>query len=278
MSDNLTRRSLCPEIRVVSKEEGIVEYVASDESLDSYREIIKASGWRFNRFAKNAPFVDSHDYWSIDKLLGSVTSYEIKDGKLIERVKWALDVPESQNPLPRLGFNLTLGGHLKAVSVGFMPTRWADQGSNDFATACADMKLTADVIAKTRRIYLEHEQIELSACIIGANPNALAKAFADGVVSEEQMVRLGFVGDVEMQFLQRGAAAWDQVDELTRGMIRSELGRIFRARNLSGNANPKANSPSKPGGGDEATRQAEAEQRRKFLADLDARAARISKV
>jgi hypothetical protein len=275
MSDPLTRRSLTPEIRVINKDEGLVDYVASDESLDSYREVIQAKGWRFSRFSRNAPFVDSHDYWSIDKLLGSVISFRVEGGQLIERVKWAIDVPESQNPLPRLGFSLTLGGHLKAVSVGFMPVRWADQGSDDFAKACGEMKLSPEVIAKTRRIYLEHEQIELSACIIGANPNALAKAFSDGVVTEEQMARLGFVSEVEMEFLQRGAAAWEQLDELHRGMVRTELGRIFRARNISGNGNPKANSPSTPGGGDAATRQAE-ERRRNFLADLDACTKRLA--
>ena len=36
-------------------------------------------------------------------------------------------------------------------------------------------------------IYREQEQIELSQCILGANPNALAKAYAAGCLSEEEI-------------------------------------------------------------------------------------------
>ena len=60
-----TIRTIHPEVRVIDASRGIVDYIASDESLDSYREAIKAAGWKFTRFAKNSPFVDSHDYSTI---------------------------------------------------------------------------------------------------------------------------------------------------------------------------------------------------------------------
>ena len=71
-------RTLCPKIRVLDAAKGLVEYVASNETIDSYREIIRADGWRFSRFAKNAPFVDSHDYSSVDKLLGKVVDFRVE--------------------------------------------------------------------------------------------------------------------------------------------------------------------------------------------------------
>jgi hypothetical protein len=37
---------------------------------------------------------------------------------------------------------------------------------------------------KPRAIYLEQEQIELSAVVIGANPNALMRAYQDGVIDD----------------------------------------------------------------------------------------------
>jgi len=53
------RRILHPETRIIDATKGIVDYVASDETIDSFKEIIRAAGWRFTNFAKNSPFVDS---------------------------------------------------------------------------------------------------------------------------------------------------------------------------------------------------------------------------
>src|SRR5580704_10871364 len=89
------RRTLHPEIRVVDAARGTVEYIASDETLDSYQEAISARGWQFNRFQKNAPFVDSHNYESIDCLLGKVIDQKIVKRQLVETVQWAIDVPEN---------------------------------------------------------------------------------------------------------------------------------------------------------------------------------------
>ena len=52
---------ICREIavkpRVMNEADGTVEFVASDETLDKrYREIIRVGGWKFDLFAKNAPF------------------------------------------------------------------------------------------------------------------------------------------------------------------------------------------------------------------------------
>src|SRR5882724_11029049 len=114
-SGNRLIRTIHPEVRVIDKAKGIVDYVASDETLDSYREIIRADGWRFTHFKKNAPFVDSHDYNTIGNLLGKVTDFKIEKKQLVERVQWAVD---SDSDLAKLGFSLTEGGYLKAVSVG----------------------------------------------------------------------------------------------------------------------------------------------------------------
>lgn len=179
------RRTIHPETRVLDEKKGIVEYIASDESVDSYREVIKASGWRFDHFKKNAPFVDSHDYGTIDKQLGKVISYEVKGKKLIETVQWAIDVPTAQ--LAIHGFAMTAAGYLKAVSVGFWPvkhvSRW-DSNPTAYNNEISKLDLAADDPNCPRCIYIEQQQIELSACIIGANPNALAKAYKAGVVDD----------------------------------------------------------------------------------------------
>jgi hypothetical protein len=187
------RRTIHPEIRVIDSKTGMVEYVASDESIDSYREVIRANGWRFNRFSKNAPFVDSHDYSTLEKLVGKVVDFSVKGKQLVETVQWAIDVAD--NKLAQLGWKMTEAGYLKAVSVGFMPTRYLTKWD------AQDARLRGDWLAQLqelgmqeenapRVIYLEQEQVELSACIIGANMNALAKSYKAGFMDDDLMEKI----------------------------------------------------------------------------------------
>jgi HK97 family phage major capsid protein len=176
-------RVLHPETRIVDSQKGIVDYVASDETIDSFREIIRADGWKFSNFEKNAPFVDSHDTSTIAKLCGKVIDFRVASGQLIERVQWAIGIG---NDLADLGFNLTKNGFLKAVSVGFFPIQYLTPNSGQAWTdALKDLKLPAD--AEVRCIYTQQEQVELSACILGANPNSLAKARSDGIISDNHL-------------------------------------------------------------------------------------------
>lgn len=191
------RATLAAEIRVLDDKQGIVEYIASDETIDSYREIIRVEGWKFDQFAKNSPFVDTHSYSSIEKLLGEVVDWRIdkRNRRLVETVKWAKDV--ESNKLARFGWDMiTAGFGPKAVSVGFYPeeyiTKWDANDVNgrpiwqqQLAALGLDEKET-----NVRCIYIRQQQIELSACILGANPNALqmtAKAYKAGVVTDAQL-------------------------------------------------------------------------------------------
>lgn len=186
---NPLRRALNVVPRVMSEQDGTVEFVASDETLDCHREIVRASGWKFTHFAKNAPFVDSHDYSSITKLLGQVTGWRVEKGQLIETVQYSLEA----NTLASWAFKMVRDGFLKAVSVGFVPLRLAskwDATPADFLSAINELKLDAQTAAKLTVIYLEQEQIELSQCVIGANPNALAKAYKAGCLTEADLDQL----------------------------------------------------------------------------------------
>lgn len=180
------RRTINAEVRIIDSSRGVVDYVASDETLDSYQEVIRADGWRFNNFKKNAPFVDSHDYRSLDRLLGKVLEFRVADRKLIERVQWAKDIPENQ--LAQLGWRMTEAGYLKAVSVGFWPTRWVSKYDSDRGPWLEQLEaIGTHEESGIRRIFIEQEQVELSAVIIGANPNALAKSYKDGLATDSDM-------------------------------------------------------------------------------------------
>ena len=210
MSNNVIRRTIHPQIRILDSAQGLVEYVASDETIDHYGEIIRAKGWKFTHFSKNAPFVDSHNYWCIERLLGQVVSFEVKRKRLIEVVKWAIDVTD--NKLAQIGWQMTQGSYLKAVSVGFIPTRWVSNGRDPqlFEAELDDIGLDAD--AKVRRIFQEQEQIELSACIIGANPNALAKAYKAGAIGDDALETLSREIEREQTRQQTAFPAFDAAD------------------------------------------------------------------
>jgi hypothetical protein len=188
MNKTLLRRVLHPEVKIVNAEQGLVDYIASDETLDYSNEIIRASGWRFTNFAKNAPFVDSHNYSTIGSQLGKVVSWTVEGGRLTERVQWAKDLPDT---LAAWGWKMLVGGFLKAVSVGFYPQRYATKWDSDLTAwrqQLAELGLHEE--SGVRVIYIEQEQIELSACILGCNPNALAKAFKAGCLSEQDLDNL----------------------------------------------------------------------------------------
>lgn len=191
------RAALAAEIRLIGEKDGLVEYIASDETIDSYREIIRVDGWKFDQFEKNSPFVDTHNYYSIDRLLGEVVDWRVdkRNRRLVETVKWAKDVKE--NELAQLGWAmLTAGFGPKAVSVGFYPeqyvSRWDAQDANKRPTWLQQLEALGldEQSTNVRCIYIKQQQIELSACILGANPNALqmtAKAFKAGVLNDAQL-------------------------------------------------------------------------------------------
>lgn len=192
MNTETIRKEIAVEAKVLDSGSGIVEYVASDESIDSYGEVIRANGWRFDRFKKNAPFVDSHSYYNIADLLGKVVDFKVDGKRLVETVQWAIDVPS--NSKARIGWEMTRAGYLRAVSVGFMPLRMVSKWDSDKAGWMAQLKeLGLHEEQGVRAVYIEQEQIELSAVIIPANPNALmqvAKAYKAGCITEADLVAL----------------------------------------------------------------------------------------
>lgn len=267
MTDQL-RRSLNVECRVLSEADGLVEYIASDATLDSYNEVVLPTGWKFTHFDKNAPFVDSHNYWSIESLLGKVESARIENAQLIERVRWAKDVAE--NKLAVLGWKMTLGGFLKAVSVGFRAVKSAwpnDTGWNGYVSQAG---LTPADAAKCRRIFVEQEQLELSACVLGANPAAVAKAWKEGCIREADLAAVGF-DDSDMQFLTIAGAAMErpELDEVNKLLIAREMRRITgKLKSPEQRTTTSSPSPGKPDGGETARRQAA--ERAEFLRELEA--------
>ena len=142
----------------------VLDFVASDETLDRYDEIISASGWQLANYRRNPVFQNAHQYGDVIFTLGKALITEVRDGRLYQRIQFATDV----NPMARIAYGLYRGKFLNAVSVGFIPVRW-ENGSADKGF---------------RRKYLEQELLEVSAVGIPANPNALALGLKSGAVQK----------------------------------------------------------------------------------------------
>lgn len=193
----------------VTKGEGngpVLDFIASDATLDRYDETIEAAGWKLENYRRNPVFQNSHKYGDVMFTLGRSLMTEVQNGKLYQRIEFAVDI----NPMAKIAYGLYRGKFLSAVSVGFIPIRW-ETGSQD---------------APYRRKYLEQELLELSAVAIPANPNALVMGVKSGAV-EEADVREAF--ELLKQFCSDKAASAINTGTLDAGSYGVQLLQSMRA-------------------------------------------------
>ena len=94
-----------------------MDFIASDNSIDRYNEVIEPEAWGdMANFKANPVIPDCHDYSSIAKILGRAKSVGVQNGQLCNRVAFCMD-----NPLGALGYKMAKGGFIKSQSVGFIP-------------------------------------------------------------------------------------------------------------------------------------------------------------
>jgi hypothetical protein len=155
-----------------------LDFVASTATLDRYREIIEPAGWRLDSYRSNPVFQNAHNYGDILFTLGKALTTEVRSVNgaqaLCQRIQFATEV----NPVARIAYGLYKGGFLNAVSVGFIPLRWEDGGTNS---------ASAQSGPAPRRRYLEQELLEVSAVAIPANPDALALGLKSGAVAKSDL-------------------------------------------------------------------------------------------
>src|SRR5437588_7628875 len=56
----------------------VLEFIASDETLDRYDEIIMASGWKLESYRRNPVFQNAHKYGDVIFTLGKALITEIR--------------------------------------------------------------------------------------------------------------------------------------------------------------------------------------------------------
>lgn len=97
-----------------------LEFVASDNTRDSYGTVLPVDKWDLDRFNKNGLITYQHQYYSgdPDSVIGRGEA-RVEGKKLIVRVTFE---PAELNPRAEKVFRKLLAGTLNGVSVSFSPT------------------------------------------------------------------------------------------------------------------------------------------------------------
>ena len=144
-------------IKDIDEEDRSFTAIASDDSMDRHGENISQDGWDLENFTKNPVVPWGHDYFSPP--VGKATEIGVQDGKLMFKPKFAT---ADEYPFADTIFKLYKGGYLRAFSVGFIPK-----------------EMDGDT-------FTRQELLEISAVTVPSNPNALALAYKEGVISDTE--------------------------------------------------------------------------------------------
>ena len=159
--------------RIVKREamlNGGMTFVASDNTVDSYGDIIEVSGWDTSVYESNPVVLFGHDATNI---VGRSSRVWRAGGKLMASIELAR---QGTSALVDTCRALVEQGILRAVSVGFSPTTPPEPIINKSGEM-------------TGFRYNGQRLLEISLVAIPANPSALAIAKSHGL-SNDQMRRL----------------------------------------------------------------------------------------
>ena len=160
-----------PEIRKVDDEARTVEFVASDNSVDSYGTVLPVDKWDLTRYQNNGIVGYMHDVYGDswtksadpDDVIGKGVAF-IEDEKLIVRIAFE---PKELNEKADKIFRKLQFGSLHAVSVGFRATAKGHKGDEERGE---DPNVY---------YYGGQELLEVSVVNIPSNANALKRALEE---------------------------------------------------------------------------------------------------
>jgi phage head maturation protease len=158
-----------------------VRFIASDESVDRYGDIIRVAGWDVAAFKANPVLLFGHKSSALP--VGKVSDI-IVDTKARQLIADAEFMPEGMSEFADEVWRAVDGGFLNASSVGFLPTVspnpiWKnDDPEGGILTGFE---------------FVGQELLELSVVPVPANPQALAVAKALSISAATQ--RLIFESD-----------------------------------------------------------------------------------
>ena len=160
-----------PEIRKVDEETRTVEFVASDNSVDSYGTVLPVDKWDLTRYQNNGIVGYMHDVYGDswtksadpDDVIGKGVAF-VDDEKLVVRITFE---PKELNEKADKIFRKLQFGSLHAVSVGFRATAKGHKGDEERGE---DPNVY---------YYGGQELLEVSVVNIPSNANALKRSIEE---------------------------------------------------------------------------------------------------
>ena len=178
--------ALVPELRSVDEKARTIEFVASTEAPDRYKDVLRVSGWQTKNYMKNPVVLWAHqsDQPPIGKTLSIRT--EAAPAALVQVVEFAT---KETSAFADQVFQLYRQKFLNAVSVGFRPLEPPEMIMDETGSWTGGFEFTS------------MELLELSAVPIPANPQAIARAIDGGLITVADVGRV-FV-DANLDFEAR---------------------------------------------------------------------------
>ncbi len=222
-------------LRAPADNSRVVTFRASTPRIDRHGTRVDPSGLKTDAYDKNPIFVWGHDAYG--SMFGGTPDMEHVLGRVIAHRKssqaFDIDVEfatEEENPKADRAFKLVKKGFLNAVSIGFIPLKWHDEGEE-----AGKMPL---------RVYDEAEITEISLVSLPSNQDciALSRHFFGGT-AETRRYDLDEVEAMEVM-LRAGAV-----------LNRANKGKLTQAATLINEV--LATAAKEEEGGDEAARKAD---------------------
>lgn len=212
MSEEMIRRVVRSEIKSVNADDFSVDVVMSDETVDRYREVIKASAWKkgLANYKAHPVLLSSHNYHGLMNQIGEASYVGIRDGALRTKFKYYVK-EEVPNPEAAWGWVLASKG-VAAYSVGFIRKAGFYVDEDEPCPQGVDEEEYKEYLKKgVRYVYTDVELLECSHVLVPANPSALQNSFDTGMVMrsleekafpmlaelEEELKKLGLTAPVK---------------------------------------------------------------------------------
>ena len=181
-------------IRSLNEEDRTAEYIISTDCKDRMGEVVEQS-WDLENYKKNPIVLFGHDPDSAENVLGKCLKIDVEESdsgtQTVAKVKFA---DEGTSRTVDTVWSLVKQGILRTVSVGFIP--------HQYKTLDDDPETT---------VLAENELLEFSIVPIPANPQAVALAYNDGSISEDDARYLLKSYKAESEYLEKGL--YDKIEK-----------------------------------------------------------------
>lgn len=202
----LIRRVIRSEIKGINEKDFTVDVTMSDETIDRYKEVIKASAWkkRMGSYKAHPILLSSHNYHGLMNQIGDAAKISAKEDGLKATFKYYAG---QGNPEADWAWVLASKG-VAAYSVGFI--RHAGRYVDPDEDYDDDEEMKGYQKADVRYVYDDVELLECSHVTVPANPSCLQNSFDQGAVLrglEEKAYPLMAELEVELKKLADLASA-----------------------------------------------------------------------